>query len=436
MTGTQFVVLGLAKARSTWFRDLGRWATSAAIPCEFVKCVSASELRARLESGRPFSAVAIDGSLPSLDRDLIDTARTVGCPVIAIDDGRSPSRDWTALGVSAVLAEPVGRDDFMSVLNDIARPLDRFDMAPTCTNPTSSDTGWISPVIAVTGSGGSGTSTTAMALADGLAADTRRGGHVLLADFALNADQAMIHDVGDVFPGLQELVEAFRAGKPASDEIRAITHRVNGRNYNLLTGLRHHRDWVAIRPRAFLTAFNALRNNFTTIVADIDADFEGIEECGSADVEDRNLLSRTTVANADIVVVTGHATTLGLHRQVRVITDLLLQGVAAPRILPVIIHAPRQGLRRLQFAHAIADLTAPIPGGPLPTSPIFIPSRRKTDREIHDGIRPHKSFVQTITSAVEALLARVDPVIPIDENNPVPVAIGSLGSWSTEELTG
>ncbi len=39
----RFVVLGLGRPRSTWFGDVTRWANSASLPLEFVKCVSAEE---------------------------------------------------------------------------------------------------------------------------------------------------------------------------------------------------------------------------------------------------------------------------------------------------------------------------------------------------------------------------------------------------------
>ncbi|HEX2851401.1 MAG TPA: hypothetical protein VHN98_12645, partial [Acidimicrobiales bacterium] len=67
MAGSRFVVLGLALARSPWFRSVAQWANSAAIPVEFVKCMSPVELRAHLASGRAFSAVLVDGALPALD---------------------------------------------------------------------------------------------------------------------------------------------------------------------------------------------------------------------------------------------------------------------------------------------------------------------------------------------------------------------------------
>ena len=86
MAGARFVLLGLAQVRSDWFREVSQWATTGAIAAEFVKCVSAEEVRARLAGGRQFSALLVDASLPSLDRDLIDTVQAAGCK----RDSRSP----------------------------------------------------------------------------------------------------------------------------------------------------------------------------------------------------------------------------------------------------------------------------------------------------------------------------------------------------------
>ncbi len=49
MTVTErYVLLGLAPARAAWFRSVGSWANSGALPAEFVKCLSAEEVAARL----------------------------------------------------------------------------------------------------------------------------------------------------------------------------------------------------------------------------------------------------------------------------------------------------------------------------------------------------------------------------------------------------
>ena len=90
MSGEHFVVLGAARPRAAWFSDLGRWATSAALPVEFVRCVSVEEVRARLAAGRTWSAVVLDEAVPGLDRDLLDEARRVACAPIVVTQRTEP----------------------------------------------------------------------------------------------------------------------------------------------------------------------------------------------------------------------------------------------------------------------------------------------------------------------------------------------------------
>src|SRR6202042_1716988 len=91
VTSERFVLLGLAPARAPWFAALAQWATSATIAAEFVKCVSADEVRARLGSGRRHSALLIDAGSPSFDRDVVDAARAAMTPVIAVRGARTPA---------------------------------------------------------------------------------------------------------------------------------------------------------------------------------------------------------------------------------------------------------------------------------------------------------------------------------------------------------
>ena len=88
MAADRYVVLGLARARRLVRRGraLGH---GAALPVDFVKAVSGEEVHARLSSGRPFSALLVDGGLVALDRDLVQLAGRYGCAVVAVDDGRS-----------------------------------------------------------------------------------------------------------------------------------------------------------------------------------------------------------------------------------------------------------------------------------------------------------------------------------------------------------
>jgi len=429
----RYVVVGLAQARSAWFGEVARWATSAALPVEFLKCVSLEELRARLASGRAFSAVLIDAAVPGLDRDLTDTARAAGCAVLVVDDGRI-RRDWADLGISAVLPSDVGRADLLEALARSAVPIGRGDALGTVDLTDATATGWRGDLVAVTGVRGAGASTVAMAVAQALAADARRAGLVVLADLGLDADQAVLHDAGDVVPGLQELVDAHRAGVPSPDEVRGLTWDVAGRGYALLLGLRRHRDWSAMRPRSVEAAVDGLRRAYRVVVADVDPDVEGEDQCGSTDVEDRNVLARTAVTRAGAVLVVGPTGTRGVHRLVRVLDALLEVGVDPRRLVPVVNRAPRGPRARSEITRAVADLLAGVRGADRLASPVYLPERRRLEDAIRDGERLPAAFCAPIGAAVSAVLERVS----VDADTPrleEPVAIvpGSLGSWADEE---
>ncbi len=431
MPAERYVALGLAHVRSAWFRDVGRWSTSAAIPVEFVKCVSIEELRARLMSGRAFSAVLVDGSLAGVDRDLVDSALEAGSAVIVVDD-RRVDRDWAAVGVSAVLPAEFGREELLEALGAHATMIGRGEPGLVGNDGDEVVAGWRGRLVAVTGSGGTGASVAAMALAQGLGDDVRYGGLVLLADLALRAEHAMLHDAGDVVPGVQELVDAHRSGRPTAEEVRSLTFHVAERHYHLLLGLRRHRDWVAIRPRAFEAALDSLRRCYRVVVADIEGDLEGEDQCGSIDVEERNLMARTVVARADGVVLVGVPGTKGLFAMVRLLHDLLEFGVEASRIIPVVNRAPRSPRARAELTRALAELTTGLGVGRALPSPGFVPERRRLDDDIRDGARLPGSLTETLAGSVQAVLDRAlaRPARRPGTPEPVPVTPGTLGTWS------
>jgi hypothetical protein len=418
---------------------LARWSTSAAIPVEFVKCVTIEEVRARLASGRAFSALLVDGGLPGVDRDLVDEARACGCAVIVIDDGRM-RRNWSALGASAVLPPELSRSGLLDVLETHAVAIGRGDVLPAIDGPSAVSGAWRGQLIAVTGSGGTGASTAAIALAQGLGGDVRYGGLVLLADFALDADQAMLHDAGDVVPGVQELVEAHRNGEPTTSEIRSLAFSAPDRNYHLLLGLRRHRDWVAVRPRAFDAALDGVRRAYKAVVADIDPDVEGEQECGSIDIEERNLFARAISARANVVVAVGLPGPKGLHRLVRLVDALADHHVDPGRILPVINRAPRNPRARAELTAAFAQLVRPLVSGRTALAgPIFLAERRRLDDVVGDGARLPDALTAPLAGAVGALLDRAaldttaEVSVSMRPPEPVPVAPGSLGAWADDE---
>ncbi|MGI9023205.1 MAG: hypothetical protein ACR2HV_08250, partial [Acidimicrobiales bacterium] len=419
MAAERFVVLGLAHPRSAWFSNLAHWATSGALPAEFVKCLSAEEVRARLSGGRPFSALVADASLPAVDRDLLGAARARGCSVLVVDDGRVP-RDWVVLGAAAVLDPSFDRDDLLGALGAHARPIARGD-APAGSlgngSAAAAPVGWRCPVAVFTGPGGSGVSTASIALAQALGDDVRHAGLVCLADLRLHAEQAMLHDARDILPGIQELVEAHRAGQPSAEEVRAQTFAVVERNYHLLLGLRQARFWPALRRRAFEATFDSLQCAYRMVVCDTDADLEGEDDGGSIDVEERHVMSRTAMARASVVFAVGRPSMKGVHALVRVLADLLAFGVAPARIVPVVNGAPRSPRARAGVTAALAELVAPAVARASPDSveglpaPVFL-IERKVDGDLHDGARLPAALGAPLAGAFSAVVERAATTRP------------------------
>lgn len=437
MTSERFVVLGLAHVRSPWFREVSRWATSAAMPLDFIMCMSVDELRARLGSGRPFSAVLADAGVPGMDRDLIEQSGDQGCAVILVDDGSR--RDLPLPGVAATLPRAFARDQLLAALGEHARVVGQAgpsQLRTTGAVPSFEAPAWRGSLIAVTGAGGTGTSVAAMGLAQGLAADVRNRGRVLLADLALHADQAMLHDARDIVPGVQELVEAFRHGTPAPAEIVSLTFG-DGHPYRLLLGLRRHRDWAALRPRAWLAALDGLRRTFTQVVADIDGDLEGERECGSADVEERNQLARSVTAAADLVMVTASPSMTGVHHLVQGVIALVEHGVPTERLQPVVMRAPRSVRARAQLSRAVADLLRPVLG-PFAdglAGPVFVPESRRLDQALRDGVGVPAAVSGPLAAALRAARSRAPDAGPRagPADEPVPVVPGTLGHWAGDD---
>lgn len=426
MSGERYVLLGLAPPRAAWFRDLSRWATSASLAAEFIKCLSAEEVRARLGSARPHSALLVDLGSPDFDRDLVAAARVAHTPVIAVAADRRPDRSLADLGVAAVLEAGFSLDDLVEVLAGFTKPIESGDGLPPRLAEENAPP-WRGRLISVCGPGGTGASTVAASLAEGLAADPSFGRRVLLADLALRADHAMLHDVPELGPGLQEVVEAHRLGRPTPEDLRRSTFDIPRRGYQLLIGLRRQAAWAVLRPRAVEVSLDGLRQAWQVTVADVTGDVEGEEETGSADVEDRNALARTATVRADVVVVVGSAGLKGVHSLTLLIQALVGHGVDPARVLPLVNRAPRGPRARAQVATTLASLL----GTTRVSNPVFLPER-KVEEAFRDGLRLPPALVQPVTGAVVAMLARLADHAPAAA--PVSaIAPGSLGSWAEEE---
>jgi hypothetical protein len=266
-----------------------------------------------------------------------------------------------------------------------------------------------------------------MAIAQAAGADPTNGGLVALVDASLDASQALLHHTGDVVPGLQEMVELHRTGRPDPADVRAGLWAFPDRGYDLLIGLRRHRDWTALRPRAVAATVGSLRRAYATVVADTDADLEGEAETGSLDVEERNTCARVLVASADVVVATGVDGPAGIHRLVRTLADLVAHGVDPARVLPVVVRAPRAPQRRAEVARTVALLLGEVAPGASMVSPLMVPARRDLDAIALDGAPLPRSSWAPIGAAVEAVAERTGPAASAALDEPVAVRPGSLG---------
>lgn len=423
MAGERFVVAGLARARTDWFRAVASWSTSGALPTEFVGCVSAEELRAQTSAGRPFSAALLDAGLPSVDRDLVALLREEGVAPIFVETV-GVSREWRDLGAAAVLPASFERSQLLDALRAVAQPIGHGDVPRPDGAPDEAPTSNLAPVISICGPGGTGASSLAIALAQGLAPQHAANSGVLLADLCRRADQAALHDARDIVPGVQELVEAHRNRRLTAQEVRALTFQVTERGYNVLLGLRRPSNWTAVRPRAFQASLQTLRETFSVVVADIEPDLEGEKDSGAVDVEERNVMASTAVAASSVVLVVGRRGLSGMAGMVRTIEELHTHGVDPARILPVCSPGPKQAVSRSQFVRALTQTVSLPPDTALPGM-VFVP-RRRIDEALWDGVGIPRPIPRVLARSVTALMDRLDHPHPSSQELQL-VVPGSLG---------
>ena len=417
----RYVVVGLARSRCRWFGELARWATAGVAPIEFVKCLTPDEVRAVIGAGRPVSALLVDAGLTRLDRDLVDAATDAGAPTILV--GPTAAQDWEALGCIQTLDADFSRDQLVETLDRWARRVDRSAERPSRRIDLQGPV-LRAPLVGVTGAGGAGTSVIAMALAQAAGED---GTDVVLVDGCRRADLAMYHDIGDVLPGLPELVDIHRTEDADPDQVRSVEFPVDGRGYRVLLGIRRPRDWAGLRPRAIDAAIDGLRRTHDMVVIDHDADLEREVDTGSVDVEDRHAVALQTVTRAEAVVVVVEPGLKGLHDAVRIIDDLCRVGVAADAILPVLNRAPRSAPSRAQLARALRSLTIErTDGATRIAAPVFVPHHRSLEGCLRTASPLPSSLTRSVWTGVRGRLAR--PVTRPSTGEPERVRPGDLGT--------
>ena len=301
-----------------------------------------------------------------------------------VTDG-SLQRDWDALGCAAVLDHRLSLQSLLERLDQHAAAVDRsrrpgrIEIGPARRAPGGRS-------IAVVGSGGVGTTTVAMALCQALGCD---GSATVLVDGARRGNLAMYHHIGDVIPGMPELVDAHRSDRLDPAEVRSLTFEVPSRGYSVLLGRRRVADWVTLRRRSVDAALDALLRSFSTVVIDIDPDLDGQADTGSPDVEDRHAVSLAALHTADLVAVVGRPGLHGVHALTALIDDVLCAGTPPHRVLPVVVDSARSPAARATLAASIPRLVGDA-GAPAdePLQPVLQLRRVRGMDDIHDRVAP------------------------------------------------
>ena len=101
----------------------------------------------------------------------------------------------------------------------------------------------------------------------------------------------------------------------------------------------------------------------------------------------------------------------------------------------VLNRSPRSPRARAELTRAVAALLGDVAGGDRLGSPLHLPERRGLDDLVRDARRLPTSLAGPVTAVATALLDLDGPVGARGpggghEPVPVPVAAGSLGTWS------
>ncbi|NNN12703.1 MAG: hypothetical protein HKL81_03005 [Acidimicrobiaceae bacterium] len=233
-------------------------------------------------------------------------------------------------------------------------------------------------IISVVGSGGVGTSTIAMALAQGL---SQIGGSSLLVDARLRGEQAFLNDARSNAMGISELIRATRISRLEKRDLDPYLEWVSTRCYSLLKSGRTKRDWLGWDQDSISSTLETLTSNFGHLVVDVGCDFEGSSDTGSNDIESRNLLGRLSLARSSLVVLVGTDDTKGIFSLASINREISRSELTTSPSLFVMNRCESSRLKRAMDQQELARLLSASANPKVPSAErdqaevIYIPSR-------------------------------------------------------------
>jgi hypothetical protein len=361
---------------------------SATSDVEFLRCLSATEVRAVLGAGRPVTVLLLDSAV--VDRDLIAEAHRFGVPTVLVHS-TGPPLDWADLGCVATLHEPVGPTEVMELIEAIeAQPP---SPAPLMRARSVDLDGPLDPavLIAVTGTGGCGVTTVAMLIAEAFArrpADRPTHGHdTVLVDATDTDGVALYHDLDPASGGIRELIEMHRRDRVDPAEVRALTQRVGNRPYGVIVG-DPLGSAVSTSSTTAAAVLDGLGRTFATVVVDAGT-LSPASPSGSSSI------GALAVSCAQAVVVVGRSGLHGVHRLVECADHVTLLRGPGARFTTVCAAAPRSPAeRRAVVAELEIDRR----------SVVFIPTINRLERVHRDVARLPGSIAESIARPVRSLV--------------------------------
>ena len=160
---------------------------------------------------------------------------------------------------------------------------------------------------------------------------------------------------------------------------------------------------------------------------------EGEAETGSLDVEDRNLIARSTVSRADLVIVVGNPTMKGLHAMCRLLRDLVTFGVSSDQIIPVLNRSPKSPRLRAEAGRALTTLLNGSGVAIDVGNPLHLPERRDLEGCLRDAVKlPEPLGLPLYNEVTRRFHSAPDTTSLSQQAVPKVVVPGSLGAWAEE----
>lgn len=399
-------IAGIVSARSTWSSRISGWAEASTLPIDFIKFVSLTEF-CRIDTAS-FDALMLDENC-NLDNESLTKLTDAQISVIVIG---LLSRDLAATIkplTPTILSPEFDSSELLEIVEKLQAEVK---------TPLTKAVDVKGQLIAVTGAGGSGASTVAIAIAQQLGKFGSIAGATGLLDAKLRGNLALLHDIGDVIPGVDELIESARAGVVTRMQVRDVAFPIPQRNYDVIAGAPKHNLWTTWSRSRVERVIDGLRDAYRIIVADVDHDIEGEAESGALEIEERNVLARTILSNADHIVLTIANSISGFARGVNIVNELKDFGCDIDALTIVLNES-----RRNPFNRDAADLRTLLSQS-APHAVICRMNWNKSIEASHRDVSPiDPELIDSIS--LESLLSSIKRSVATETPVPIPKAQAS-----------